>query len=433
MKSFILVFIFLITYIKVSADEFELVESSLGLIYGVELDVLENNIVVAGRINDTNNIFLSNDKGETWKNIYKFKRVLYYPFLSGIHDIKFIDENTILISFDSGIIEVTTNQGKTWKEIIPDSTYREAGNYKVLTYNKKAYLFQYHHALVSDGNFDKWVKFKSPFDYGDSTAYRGLMLTKDGYFKSKIYKAKEKIEFCISVNIKNFETEEFNRKKFVDDFYFFNKDIGWSFYRPPLNYDSTYPKNWNQQIIYKTIDGGKNWNKQYDTSLQAITLGNLDFYNQNTGFAYGLGDVILFTKDGGENWQFITPSFRKSFLGYISKLLTIDENISIFFADTKLYLLKRKPTSVEENDAEIALYPNPATDYITINPGNEGLKHFAETDEQVEIYNSFGELVLADVQHLGDVGHLIKIDVSHLPVGLYFVRIGNRIEKFVKM
>ncbi|MBX3042319.1 MAG: T9SS type A sorting domain-containing protein [Ignavibacteriae bacterium] len=26
-----------------------------------------------------------------------------------------------------------------------------------------------------------------------------------------------------------------------------------------------------------------------------------------------------------------------------------------------------------------------------------------------------------------------KIDVSHLPTGVYFIRIGNKVEKFVKM
>ena len=28
---------------------------------------------------------------------------------------------------------------------------------------------------------------------------------------------------------------------------------------------------------------------------------------------------------------------------------------------------------------------------------------------------------------------LLKIDVSHLPAGVYFIRIGNKVEKFVKM
>jgi len=39
----------------------------------------------------------------------------------------------------------------------------------------------------------------------------------------------------------------------------------------------------------------------------------------------------------------------------------------------------------------------------------------------------------ADVQHLGDVGHLQRIDVSHLSRGVYYVRIGNRTQMFVKM
>ena len=102
---------------------------------------------------------------------------------------------------------------------------------------------------------------------------------------------------------------------------------------------------------------------------------------------------------------------------------------------TILYVVNvDKSTDIEENSDKdkINVYPNPATDFITIilQP-SEGLK--PSEGSEVEIYNSFGELVLADVQHLGDVGHLLRIDVSHLPVGLYFVKIGNRIEKLVKM
>jgi len=43
-----------------------------------------------------------------------------------------------------------------------------------------------------------------------------------------------------------------------------------------------------------------------------------------------------------------------------------------------------------------------------------------------------GELILSDVLHLGDVGHLKRIDISHLPEGVYFVKFGDEYGKFVK-
>jgi len=39
--------------------------------------------------------------------------------------------------------------------------------------------------------------------------------------------------------------------------------------------------------------------------------------------------------------------------------------------------------------------------------------------------------VFSDVQHLGDVGHLKRIDISNLPVGIYFIQIGNYLQKFM--
>ena len=76
-----------------------------------------------------------------------------------------------------------------------------------------------------------------------------------------------------------------------------------------------------------------------------------------------------------------------------------------------------------------ALYPNPATDYITINiKPSEGLA--------VEIYDILGVKMQTTPITSTSLSNWVvnfKIDVSHLPVGLYLVKIGNRVEKFVKM
>jgi hypothetical protein len=40
-------------------------------------------------------------------------------------------------------------------------------------------------------------------------------------------------------------------------------------------------------------------------------------------------------------------------------------------------------------------------------------------------------MTIPDVPHLADVAHLKRIDISHLPVGIYFIQIGNYSEKFM--
>jgi hypothetical protein len=90
--------------------------------------------------------------------------------------------------------------------------------------------------------------------------------------------------------------------------------------------------------------------------------------------------------------------------------------------------------STEPEEIESVIYPNPAGEYIEILPLLFPLR---EGDlgggSEIKIYNTFGELVLSDVLHLGDVGHLKRIDISDLSVGLYFVYLSGKVIKFVKI
>jgi hypothetical protein len=78
--------------------------------------------------------------------------------------------------------------------------------------------------------------------------------------------------------------------------------------------------------------------------------------------------------------------------------------------------------SVKELDNTFGLFPNPATEYIEI-----------QTSEvsEIKIINTLGESVMTvETRHAVS---LQRIDVSHLPPGVYFLRIGDQTRKFVKM
>jgi hypothetical protein len=55
----------------------------------------------------------------------------------------------------------------------------------------------------------------------------------------------------------------------------------------------------------------------------------------------------------------------------------------------------------------------------------------------LEIFNIFGENTtppnLSGLPPLLVKEGIIKIDISKLPVGVYFIKIGDKIEKFIKM
>jgi hypothetical protein len=70
---------------------------------------------------------------------------------------------------------------------------------------------------------------------------------------------------------------------------------------------------------------------------------------------------------------------------------------------------------------------------------NKVLQHFANGDK-VQIFDVLGLEVAqtpSSVNKMNNtqtwVSELQRIDISHLPAGVYFIRIGDKVEKFVKM
>jgi hypothetical protein len=89
------------------------------------------------------------------------------------------------------------------------------------------------------------------------------------------------------------------------------------------------------------------------------------------------------------------------------------------------------------NESQISISPNPASDYIEISikshSVNKGLQPLVHGDE-FGIYDVLGNMVVSSVpsQTLQWDISTLKIDVSALPHGVYFVKIGALVKKFVK-
>ena len=76
------------------------------------------------------------------------------------------------------------------------------------------------------------------------------------------------------------------------------------------------------------------------------------------------------------------------------------------------------PESSKISDAGYTIYPNPTTDYINVESKNGSM-------EKVEVYSQIGNRMLT-------VTTDSKIDVRNLESGMYFLRIGDYIFKFIK-
>jgi hypothetical protein len=105
--------------------------------------------------------------------------------------------------------------------------------------------------------------------------------------------------------------------------------------------------------------------------------------------------------------------------------------IALAYTDSVESFFRRcfsKITSVNETAYKyrIIIHPNPASVYIEINLDKVIL---SEAKNPVKIYNTFGECVMNDSIHPMTPSHRMNID--HLPAGLYFIQIGNYSEKFM--
>ncbi len=98
-------------------------------------------------------------------------------------------------------------------------------------------------------------------------------------------------------------------------------------------------------------------------------------------------------------------------------------NDTLYFAKIKFL-----PTSVNDNikfDNSLAIFPNPASDFINISID----KDVDLFTREVQILDLLGLVV--SKSELTDGNN--RIDISNLPLGTYFIKVGDKVEKFVKM
>ena len=122
--------------------------------------------------------------------------------------------------------------------------------------------------------------------------------------------------------------------------------------------------------------------------------------------------------DNGLNWQlFDTTGLKDHHFGAIG---VSPEGYIYAMGIPGLYRSRDKFVSVEEKPKEsdeIAINPNPASEFIEVQNPNY---------EKLTILNILGEIIYSSSE-------ATKIDVSSFPTGIYLVRVGDRVSKFVKL
>jgi hypothetical protein len=131
-----------------------------------------------------------------------------------------------------------------------------------------------------------------------------------------------------------------------------------------------------------------------------------------------------FINDCGETWSNeFTIKNLDSTTGIVHSPEKDENTTKYTFEDLSQELVTYPETGINDNynDEPVNIYPNPARDYIVIQPSESS---------DIQIFDMLGINVITVVN-----GHArsLQIEISKLSPGIYFIKIGNRIEKFLKM
>ena len=196
--------------------------------------------------------------------------------------------------------------------------------------------------------------------------------------------------------------------------------------------------------FYRSTDYGETWELKFRDSIATSTFAfELHEGILIIGVSGNLSEnKVLVSTDMGESWtrKDETSSDSDTYFSYpqnsVEDFAINGEYIYAVVHPSMIFKAKLNdllPTSVEDvsdNKNGIMIFPNPSNDFITITIPelNNGLQPIVH---KVQIFDVLGIEVMSIGARLDQSQQ--RIDVSHLPAGVYFIRIGDKVEKFVKM
>jgi photosystem II stability/assembly factor-like uncharacterized protein len=189
----------------------------------------------------------------------------------------------------------------------------------------------------------------------------------------------------------------------------------------------------SRDVIGISYDNGK----IFDLNYRRDNVPFINNHNANISFDYA-DDRTIFSDDG-DNWYDVES-------GLVSParfIITKDNYLIVQTMDGDLYRIEieklKQLTHVENRiiQPKALIHPNPATEYIEIFCGsigacsNENNIWASPNASLIMIYNTLGECVLT--VRARQAVPLQRMDISHLPTGVYYLRVGNSTQMFVKI
>ena len=164
--------------------------------------------------------------------------------------------------------------------------------------------------------------------------------------------------------------------------------------------------NWQTGGVQKTTDSGNTWIIQ-NTPIHHYN--SIYCTDTSTCYAVAYDGAIIKTTDGGANWQQQISGTTHP----LRKIYCTDANTCYAVGDSGTVLKTMNGgvtgmTNYLSDIFDITIFPNPASDKLTIN--------LHASDYEVAVYDSMGERICK-------IRNQNKLDVSNFSDGIYFVKV----------
>jgi ligand-binding sensor domain-containing protein len=184
--------------------------------------------------------------------------------------------------------------------------------------------------------------------------------------------------------------------------------------------------------LFQSMDKGSLWDNNEIRVGQGIY--NNCFAVKGSSIYLGTNSGVYISKDFCKTWVDASKDLGYK---YVSSLLIVNDEIYAGTSGGGLFKAKISDLEIAAvhfniNNETQVVAPNPTSDFIEISVGANGP---SPLQSDVRIFDVYGQTVspAGGGVSSADGGGCIRIDVSGLPQGMYFVRVGDRVEKFVKI
>ncbi|MBS3998889.1 MAG: T9SS type A sorting domain-containing protein [Desulfobulbaceae bacterium] len=401
------------------------------------IDIVSPNgkdIMVIGNVNfNSPHILQSSDSGKSYNYTLKIPPSVYE---SRANAISYPDTSLAIIVCDSGYYYRTTDNGINWNKHQFENKTR---TYLIKFWDKNNGIIFQNDGLVrrTTNGGETWFDFpKVPVVNIPNASYLILFDKYSAYFTEADTKTDSVYYFHKTTDF-GATWESYPGPEYPPggSLHFVNENLGFQY-----GGISRGQFKGDRKFIRKTTDGGRSWKFVFDHEVSPHDpIVSLHFADSLYGIATTLAYVYQ-TTDGGETWEW-DPSFTTAeFYERISTVIMLDQNSAAALAMNtwrNIYRYSRLGVSdIDDFDLnsenQFSIYPNPATEYIEIAIDiNPTVNCKVDEGSEIKIFNTLGECVLNESIHPMTPSH--RMNVGHLPRGVYYVRIGKQTQIFVKI